>query len=41
MKITKHFDAIVTIILALNAIFLLYIAFFKNDVVSLETMKAG
>lgn len=41
MKITKHFDTILVIILALNAIFLLYIAFFKNDAVSLEIMKSG
>lgn len=41
MKITKHFDTILVIILALNAIFLLYISFFKKDAVSLEIMKSG
>lgn len=41
MKITKHFDTILLIILALNAIFLLYIAFFKKDALSLEIMKSG
>lgn len=41
MKITKHFDLILVIILALNAVFLLYISFFKNDAISLESMKSG
>lgn len=41
MKIIKHFDIIVIVILVLNAIFLGYISFFKKDAVSLEVMKAG
>ncbi len=41
MKIMKHFDLIVIVVLALNALFLGYISFFKKDAVSLEIMKAG
>lgn len=41
MKITKHFDTILIVILALNAIFLLYVAFFKKDAIGLEVMKSG
>ena len=41
MKITKHFDTILILILSLNALFLLYVAFFKKDAIWLETLKAG
>lgn len=41
MKITKHFELILIIILSLNVLFLVYISFFKTDAVSLEVMKSG
>lgn len=41
MKITKHFDMILIVILALNVLFLLYIGFFKKDSLDLEIMKSG
>lgn len=41
MKITKHFETILITILAVNIIFLLYIAFFKKGAIDMEIMKSG
>lgn len=41
MKLTKHFDLILIVVLTLNAIFLLYTAFIKKDALWLEIMKSG
>lgn len=41
MKKIKNFELIITIALLLNLVFLLYIAFFKKDIIDLEIMKAG
>lgn len=41
MKKIKNFDIILIVILALNIVFLVYIAFFKKDALSLEIMKSG